>query len=703
MDHKIKYGLRLKFVAIFSVLFLIQGALLGFFFVAREKTSLKDDMQQRGISLSKGLAYNSSYGVTVGDSDVLMGFLSGVLKEADVSYVVVMDKDGKVLAHSQKDFIGRTLTDEVSKKALTATESIAYDSKSEKGEDLLEVVSPVRNRITDGITDASSGLGNSIGFVRIGLSLTHLNEKVRTNLTINFILTTIIILIGSFLAFMFVKSVVQPIEEMAGFAIKIGDGDFTQTLKINSRDEIGVLSLAFVKMSGSLNSMIKNLREVTHNLASASDQIRKNSETVMQGAKAQASSSETSSSSVVQMNTSIMEITSNVEGLSHSSESTSSSILEMSASFEEVANTTIHMVDRVDETSSSILEMASAIKEVGQNVENLSSSAEKTASAIQEINMSVKEVESHARESASLSEKVTLDAEKLGMTAVEKTINGMNQIKESVQSSLAVINKLGERSEQIGKILTVIEQVTKQTNLLALNAAILAAQAGEQGKGFAVVAEEIKNLADQTSGSTREISQLINDVQKEVQDAIQASRSGFKTVESGLLLSLDAREALKKILDSSKLSSSMSQNIERATVEQTQQVSKIQEAMHQINEMVQQISAATTEQKKGSEQILQNTEKMRDATRTVQRSMQEQSKGSKQITEAVENVNERVKQISRAIKEQKKGTEVFMGSMENIQNTSWQTVHLVEEMNKAIHLLSQQADILKSEMSRFKI
>jgi methyl-accepting chemotaxis protein len=702
MDQKIKFGLRLKFIAIFALLFFIQGALLGIFFMVREKGSLKEDLMQRGFSLSKNLAYNSAYGVTVGDSDVLMGFLPGLLKEADVTYVSLMDKDGKILAHSQNDLIGKTLTDEPSKKALSATDSFAQEIK-DRGEDIYEVVSPIRNKSSDGIASSASGEQSSIGVVRIGLSLKHLNERIRTNLALNLILTTIIILIGSFLAFIFVKSIVKPIEEMAGMATKIADGDFTQTLSFNSSDEIGILSKAFQKMSQSLNSMIKNISEVTHNVASASEQIRKNAQTVMDGAKAQASSSESSSSSVVEMNSSIMEITKNVEGLSHSSESTSSSILEMSASFEEVANTAVHMVDRVDETSASIIEMASAIKEVVQNVDQLSSSAGRTASAVQEITASVKEVEGHAKESAALSEKVNIDAEMLGMSAVEKTISGMNQIKESVQSSVTVINKLGERSEEIGKILTVIEQVTKQTNLLALNAAILAAQAGEQGKGFAVVAEEIKKLADQTSGSTKEISQLISDVQKEVQEAISASKSEFKTVEAGIQLSLDAREALRKILDSSRQSSSMSQSIEKATIEQTQQVGKIKEAMEQINTMVQQISSATSQQKKGSDQILDNSEKMREATRTVQRSMQEQSKGTKQITEAVENVNERVKQISNAIREQKRGTEAFMSSTENIQKTSWETVGLVEEMNKAIQLLSQQAEVLKSEMGKFKV
>ena len=103
--------------------------------------------------------------------------------------------------------------------------------------------------------------------------------------------------------------------------------------------------------------------------------------------------------------------------------------------------------------------------------------------------------------------------------AIEKTILRMNNIREAVEVSARVINKLGERSEHIGKILTVIDEVTKQTNLFALNAAILAAQAGEQGKGFAVVAGEIKNLADRTASSTKEIAQLITSVQTEAKES----------------------------------------------------------------------------------------------------------------------------------------------------------------------------------------
>jgi methyl-accepting chemotaxis protein len=101
------------------------------------------------------------------------------------------------------------------------------------------------------------------------------------------------------------------------------------------------------------------------------------------------------------------------------------------------------------------------------------------------------------------------------MASIGKAIDGMKEIKASVENTAGYIRKLGGRSEEIGQILNVIDEITDQTTLLALNAAILAAQAGEHGKGFSVVADEIKNLAERTSVSTQEIGELIQSVQQE--------------------------------------------------------------------------------------------------------------------------------------------------------------------------------------------
>src|SRR5439155_23594288 len=125
------------------------------------------------------------------------------------------------------------------------------------------------------------------------------------------------------------------------------------------------------------------------------------------------------------------------------------------------------------------------------------------------------------------------------------------------RTAARVIESLGKRISDIGNILNVIDDVAEQTNLLALNAAIIAAQAGEHGKGFAVVAEEIKDLAERTGASTKEIAELIRSIQDESKNAVGAMDRGVRNVEEGVRLGQEAEGALKKIQESSRQSTQM--------------------------------------------------------------------------------------------------------------------------------------------------
>ncbi|MDZ4383704.1 MAG: methyl-accepting chemotaxis protein, partial [Thermodesulfovibrionia bacterium] len=333
----------------------------------------------------------------------------------------------------------------------------------------------------------------------------------------------------------------------------------------------------------------------------------------------------------------------------------------------------------------------------------LSSASEETASAVNKIATTIKGVEDNVNESAKVSENVKKDARDLGIKAIEKTIGGMSRIKESVEATGVIINKLGERSQQIGKILTVIDDVTDQTNLLALNAAIIAAQSGEHGRGFAVVANEIKDLAERTSFSTKEISQMIESIQKEVGDAVNAMKDSSKNVIEGMNLSRDANSALNKILNSADKSAQMSKDIEKATTEQAKELHQVNKSVQSITDMVRQIAYATQEQTKGSEQIIGSVEKMRDISRQVRQAITEQTKGSKQINDTVESVNQKVHLIVRATKEQETGSEQIVHSIEQIRDITLLNLDSFTEIKKTIDTLVDQADILKAEVRKFVI
>ena len=249
-------------------------------------------------------------------------------------------------------------------------------------------------------------------------------------------------------------------------------------------------------------------------------------------------------------------VSESVEHLGQRSEDSASSIIEMVTINNEVRENIHNLSLSLQETTSAIEEMTFSSKEVANNIEELSTAAEDTAAAMNQMDMAINQVETNANETSKLSETVTSDAE-IGVNAIKQTIQGIDRIKESSRVAADVIGNLGQKINEIGIILNVIDDVAEQTNLLALNAAIIAAQAGEHGRGFAVVADEIKALAERTGGAIREIADLIKSIQQESRNAISVMSRGVEDVEDGVRLGHNAEDALRNIVDSAKRSTLM--------------------------------------------------------------------------------------------------------------------------------------------------
>ena len=494
----------------------------------------------------------------------------------------------------------------------------------------------------------------------------------------------------------------RPLENLLAAARRMSEADLTQSVDPGGADELAVLAGALNRIGQGLRDTLARVRNVGEAVGSVIDQLSRSGVQVSSGAaNIQTQVSETSRSMAETLGVQ-QEVASHVEALQRTAEESSARIGEIAQRNEEVATGVEQVAASVQETAAAIDETIRSILEVSRAIEELGGSTEETSFSIKQMDVSIGQVETNANETARLSEQVSAEAAS-GVQSLGKTLAGIHRIRESSELAARVIEGLGRRVGEVVTILDVIDEVAEQTNLLALNAAIIAAQAGEHGKGFAVVADEIKELAERTGASTKEIAELIARVQDESRNAIQAVEQGVRHVQEGVELGREAESALKKISASANRSTVMVKAIARATVEQARGSRSVTSAVQRIADTVQSVTQAAQAQARGTARITQSAKQMQTVTTEVQRRSQEQAAGSRQITRGLEAMRERVTQLERAQAEQTRGSALVLRTMEAIRGVSEEQARSVRQLEEAIAQLQYSADVLRAEVRRFRL
>jgi methyl-accepting chemotaxis protein len=253
----------------------------------------------------------------------------------------------------------------------------------------------------------------------------------------------------------------------------------------------------------------------------------------------------------------------------------------------------------VEETVRSISIVSGTMTGLADNVSNVSS-------AIGELAVSVNQVAGSAREASTLSLEADRKA-KDGGVAVERLVRSTREVADDITAVVAKMQALGAASERIGAIVEVIDAIADQTNLLALNAAIEAARAGEHGRGFAVVADEVRKLAESSAQSTREIGNLVKDIQAKTSEVVTSTSNSGAKAEGGLEMADVAGRA----------------------------IGDISSAVSEANRLIDQISMAAREQATGASAIVNSVEQMNNLMREAARSLEEQNISNRQIVDIV--------------------------------------------------------------------
>jgi methyl-accepting chemotaxis protein/ABC-type transport system substrate-binding protein len=490
-------------------------------------------------------------------------------------------------------------------------------------------------------------------------------------------------------------------DQSVGFLHRVTSGDLTLSAReIAHATRSATMAAGLRALVTTLERTIRRFGQLANDVAAVSQQITARSRVLGRGAAEQLVSAESTSTSVSHIDQSINSVRQNMEELSANAEETSASILEMSASIEEVSRIADSLAEFVEQTASAIEEMIVSINEVAKNTESFSSFATQTATSMIEMNATTEEIGKSARQSAEVATSVRAAATE-GRQAVSGTAEGMRRIQSAVDEAKSALFELAQRSEEIGEIVRVIDEIAGQTNLLALNAAIIAAQAGERGRGFAVVADEIRDLSERTSVSTDEIRTLISNVQRAVSRAAEQMSISAERVEDGVGLTVRAEDVLDKILDLTARSTTSISEIAKATEEQARGSAAATNAIEEVTKMVQQTAAATQQQSQTSRKIGEQASHVRDITKHLKRAMGEQEGGSRSISRAMQNIMSLVQSVHEATSVLATESSAIVHSMSVIEQATRESNVGVGDLNQMANTLTHESSLLNQELARF--
>ncbi len=383
-------------------------------------------------------------------------------------------------------------------------------------------------------------------------------------------------------------------QELAGHFAALAQGNYSVRATANAPDELGRLADSFNQMAAAIEATFTELNQRAAEQGQAKEDLQRQ----------------------------VIRLLDDVEGaargdLTVRAEVTADVLGAVADSFNLTIRSLRDIVSQVKRAAAAVNDAALQNEDFARSLsadalrqaEEISNSL----NSIQEMTDSIQEVASNAREAANVTAQAT-EAASRGGEAVDRTVSGILEIRETVAETTRKVKRLAESSQEISKIVALISQIASRTNLLALNASIEAARAGESGRGFAIVADEVRQLADRAAKASKEIEQIVLQIQSETGNVMTAMEEGTQLVIEGTRRAEQAKNSLDEIIEVSRRIDGLVRAISQATVQQT-------ETSRSVAQVMQSVELTANETSKEAQKVATSLQQLVSIARELQASV----------------------------------------------------------------------------------
>jgi methyl-accepting chemotaxis protein len=417
-------------------------------------------------------------------------------------------------------------------------------------------------------------------------------QQAGSVLTLLLIAVPLTFIIGLALAWIIGRSISRPLGSVTEAVEKFAAGDLEQRVNHSSDDELGRLAHAFNEMAGNLQRMIEERvsKEYLENMVTnyrnfvskvTGGDLTQRLELNGNGHKDQ------SGDDLYQLG---INLNAMVEGLSNLAERIREAASGVSSSGAEILAATTQQIASSTEQDAAVTQTMTTVEEVRTTVKQTAERAQAVADASRQ----------------------SVDISRTGQKAVVESIEGMQTIRQRVESIAETILMLSERTQQIGEIIATVNEIADQSKLLALNASIEAARAGEEGKGFAVVAMEVRQLAEQSRDATARVRVILNEIQQATNTAVMVTEEGSKGADYGMSLVDRAGEAIRDLTATIEEAAQAAMQIAASTHQQTSGMDQLAAAMASIKQATVQTAASTRQAERSAKDLNEMAHQMQE-------------------------------------------------------------------------------------------